>query len=689
MEILYKRIDCEEDFVLLENDDVIDINACILKIISNDNIKEVQIGDETIQNTELNNEFIYYKYKTSQEDSISIKVKAINENNKQAINKRIIKLCNNSLVYDRIALNKVKDLGERAFENIISELSNSLESYDSSILKNLEDNLKNIEEISKSLKTIIKLAKDINKRPKVDLVEKEILKDSNEVRKINSQSARYFTMHPEHWYREGENQPKPIKILTETFKENRDIYENRLIKYIIYISSEISKKITFSLEASINTLNGSLSKDSALLKTEEFNENIRRDIIEEIREKEKNLRSHRKYISQFKLFNNELKELKHSFKDITLDKKIKIKVTQKILYDKRYYKILKLYKEHLSKVSFSTKEIIETTYPVFYSYMFLMAESICKALYSLGFYEIKSNFNKDINEFFYKNESLIIKGYHLCDEDNNKFRFTLQLNNLISNAKEQIILKLYYGERCESISFTINSIFTNKHLDMDFIESIYERNYSDKFNTTLILNTIDLYKIKFNSEEEEIKGIFKLSTLGNNFLTHSDYEKYGGFKEGMIPFNISELTQVYYKLINLFRLKFIKIGCYEYCTYCGNGPLEFVEDGLLVCSKCGKKIAINKCSNCNEEIIKFISKESGEIKQQEDSINIYSGESIEDEREISSNIDIIEYHKNYEMKSATLGACYEKFYSNSGGFCSKCGMCAKSNKDCIRCKIIN
>ena len=77
------------------------------------------------------------------------------------------------------------------------------------------------------------------------------------------------------------------------------------------------------------------------------------------------------------------------------------------------------------------------------------------------------------------------------------------------------------------------------------------------------------------------------------------------------------------------------------------------------------------------------------VSYSNDNINLYSGESIEDEGEISSNIDIIEYHKNYEMKSATLGACYEKFYSNSGGFCSKCGMCAKSNKDCIRCKIIN
>lgn len=672
MDILYKRIDGDDDFVLIESNDVIDINTCILKIICNDNIKEVQIGDEKVQNTQLSNEFIYYKYKTCSEDKLSIKVKTINQNNKQAISKRIIKLHNNSFVYDRIALNKVKDLGEKAFENIISGLNNGLENYDSSILRNLEENLKYIDKISASLKTIIKLAKDINKSPKVDLVEKEIIKDSNEVRRINSHSARYFTMHPEYWYREGENQPKPIKILTETFEEERDIYENKLIKYIIVISSEFSKKITFSLEACINIINGSLSKDKALLETEEFSLSARLEMIEEIQKKEEKLNTNNKYLLVFKFLNSELNELKHCFKDITLDRKIKIRITQRILYDKRYYKILKLYKENLSNVNFSTKEIIETTYPVFYSYMFLMSENICKALYSLGFYEIKSNFHNNGEEFFYHKEVLTVEGNHLYVQENNKFRFTLQLNGLISNSKDPIILKIYYGEKLECIRFNINSIFTNKFLEMDYIENLYDKNYSDKFNTSLVLNTIELDKLKFNSEEEKIKGIFKLSTLGNNFLTNSDYEKYGGYKEGMIPFSVGELTQVYYKLINLFRLKFIKLGCYEYCTYCRNGPLEFIEDELLVCTKCGKKIAINKCSNCNEEIIKFLSKESADNKQDD-----------------NSNTNIIEYHKNYEMKSATLGACYEKFYSNSGGFCSKCGMCTKNNKHCIRCKIMN
>lgn len=126
---------------------------------------------------------------------------------------------------------------------------------------------------------------------------------------------------------------------------------------------------------------------------------------------------------------------------------------------------------------------------------------------------------------------------------------------------------------------------------------------------------------------------------------------------------------MYDKLVKLFRIKFIKLGFINYCTYCNNGQFEYKENELLVCNSCSKRIAINKCS-CGEDIIKFLSKDNVDF---------------EEDRET----DIIKYHSNYELKSVNLGSCYYKYYSNSGGFCSKCGKCQKPDRDCIRCKVIN
>ncbi|MGL5692995.1 MAG: hypothetical protein ACRCXA_02900, partial [Peptostreptococcaceae bacterium] len=231
-----------------------------------------------------------------------------------------------------------------------------------------------------------------------------------------------------------------------------------------------------------------------------------------------------------------------------------------------------------------------------------------------------------------------------------------------------ILLKFLYKDKEESICFKINTDFKSKNsiTKCGDTEELYRVNFDKKYNMNIILNSISLESIRFEDEKEKLKNVFKLSTLGNNFLSTSDYKKYGGYKMGVIPFSNKDIANVYDKLVKLFRVKFIKLGFINYCTYCNNGQFEYREDELLVCNSCSKRVAINRCS-CGEDIIKFLSKDNADF--------------IDEVEE-----DIIKYHNNYELKSTNLGSCYEKLYSNSGGFCSKCGKCQKLDKNCIRCK---
>ena len=245
----------------------------------------------------------------------------------------------------------------------------------------------------------------------------------------------------------------------------------------------------------------------------------------------------------------------------------------------------------------------------------------------------------------------------------------MTINSLNSESQNSILLELNYREEKEKIRFYFNPIFTQKPIGVIYVNDLYKKYYDESYDTTIIINTLSIDRIKFTSENEKQKSIFNLSTLGNSFSSYEDYKKYGAFKQGMISLSSRDLGNEFYKLINLFRLKMIKLHCYEYCTYCGHGPYIQQEKELLICSACGKKIAINKCNSCGNEMIKFLSK--------------VTSEDIEEKFE-----DVINYHKKYEIKIATLGACYEKFYSNSGGFCSSCGKCQKEDGNCIRCKVI-
>lgn len=665
MDILYKNIYKDEEFKLLTNEDTINLSSSIIKICCNEVIKEVQIDDEIIKNINENKEFTYNKIRTSNKKTIEIKVKVTKENNREKFYKKIIKINEDSFVHDINEIQMINLLGKKSYYNIISGF-NSNENYYDFIMSNLKDEIEDIDNILKAITNIIKLSKEINKNPKVDLVEKEIVRDSNEVKKISSQSARYFTMHPEHWYREGESLPKPIKILTETFEENPDIYENQLIVFILHYSKKTIKKIILNLETQISSIYTSITKDKLNINLEELVENEKIEKEKSILENEEKINKNKFYLSKFKKLNKEVENLLIEFKNIRLNLNLKIKMTQKILYDKRYYRILKYYKKYLSNLNFEVKDLIESNVPTVYNYLFLASEIICKSLCSLGFYEIKTLSNTKYEDVFSNENSIFIQGIHYVDEDN--FRFNLEIDGF-NNKDPKVLLKISYKENEEKICFKINCDFKNKTLVSDYkdIESLYDTYYEETYDTTIVLNSIALENINFKDEKSKQKNIFKLSTLGNNFINYNDYIKYGGYKMGVIPFSNQYIASVYDKLVKLFRVKFIKLGFINYCTFCNNGQFEYREEELLVCNSCSKRVAINKCS-CGEYIIKFLSKDNVDF--------------IED-----VETDIIKYHNDYELKSTNLGSCYEKFYSNSGGFCSKCGKCQKLDENCIRCQI--
>lgn len=659
MDIYFKELYGDNEFQLLE-DKIINLNNTILKVICNENIKEVIIGDEKF-NCNEKNEIDIFKLRTSLKDKIEIKVVEIS-NNKEKIHKKIIKIEEDSFIYNSMELDKIKQLGDLAYKNITSGLSNGSDDYYETIINNLSEGLKNIDEIYAALVKIVKLGKDIGCNPKVDLVQTEEVRDSNEVKKISSNSARYFIMHPEDWFKEGDAPPKPIKLLTDSFDEDKDIYENQLIKYILYKCKRIvNSKITL-LQASKSTLKTNLIIGQEKVADENEYSNFNMEDYEDQKIQYKLMACN---LKKFEALKVELNRVYDLFKDVSLNKRIKFRMTQKILYDKRYLRVVQLFKKYLRKLEESNEEVFERQYTVLYSYMFIIAESICKALQSIGFYDITSNVS--CNTEVFESGNMILESTHYNNE--NEFSFRLELNNILSNDN-LIKLKLKYNGKEENIVITINSLFNYKKIDEDEVENLYRKyTVKDNVNTHLIVNTAALEELSFISEEVRTKLIFKLSNLGNNFIYRRDYENYGGFKVGMIPLSLNDLTNMFDKLVNLMYLKFIKIGFYNYCRTCASGVFEEVEEGLLKCSICGQKVAINTCS-CGEKIIKILSKES----------KSYLGE-------YEKTDDIIEKHKNYELRSNTLGACYENYKSNSGGFCSKCGRCQKAVGNCLRCSL--
>lgn len=660
MKIYFKKMYIDSEFKEL-NDLPIDLNNTIFKVICENKIKEVVIGDEKF-NAYEKNEIEFIKLRTSNSEKIEIKVIESIDGKRDKVSREIIKVLDNSFVYDSIDLDKIRQLGELAYKNITSELKYSSDDYYETIMKILNDGLEDIDDVYIALTKIIKLVRDIAQNPKVELIQSEEVRDSNEVKKISSNSARYFIMHPEDWYKEGESSPKPLRMLTDSFEEVKDIYENQLIKFIIYKCEKLVKSKIALLKANKSTL------ETALIKYEanSIDNNINEDEVyikhkTEFKDKTIQLRN-------FIAIKKELNKVYELFNEITLNKKLKFRMTQKILYDKRYLRVTQLFKSKLRNKDIAIEDIFEKKYPIKYSYMFIIAESICLAMQSLGFFEYECNTVYDFDIF--KEGNITIESYHFNDEDN--FKYVLEINEEL-DAKDAIKLTLIYKDKQEKIIFSINSLFKNKKVNEEEVEKLYSI-YSSEDNdiSRLIINTLSLESLDFYSDEVMKRLIFKLSNLGNNFITEKDYENYGGYKVGMIPFGLSDLSNVFDKLYNLFYVKFFNIGFYKYCKSCGKGEFSFIDDNLLGCNSCNQQVAINICNGCGERNIKILSKDKSSLSDGDISYK-----------------DIFDEHKNYELRSNTLGACYGNYKSNSGGFCSNCGRCQKHVSNCLRCTLVD
>lgn len=673
MEIFFRARTNNSEFINIKEADFIDINNSVLKIVCDRNIKNLQIGDEKIEREGQSNEFLYYKLRTSSKKTMEVKAVVITDDNKEKIEKKIINIDPDSFIYDINVQNYMELYGEKALNNIIYGEVNP-NAYEKDVLLGVKNNIEDIDKIFNAFMKIIKMSLSIIKSPKVELKEKVQLKNSSEVKNINYQSARYFMMHSEDWYREGQEQPKPVKILSGSYMENRDIYENRIVKFILLKCIKIARSIILNLESFISNLDVVIVKDESLLYTNEYVDMSRSEFEKVIQENKKIMHEKKQWLKKMKDVYLKLVSIKNEFKGINENRIVHIRITQKILYDKRYFNIIKLYEEYLSKIKLMSESSVNKKYSIIYSYSFIVSEIICRALMEIGFYDIECSMTDVKEKFFKSEEDIILEGRHPGIKDD-KLSFLLNIRNINNMNSENISIDLKYNEEIQKIRFIINSRMPVKNLSLDFIDLLYEGNYDKNYDTTLIINTMDMSdidKIGFDLKDSRIDAIFKLSTLGNNFLNSEDYKKYGGYREGMIPFSSKEFEVLKFKLVDLLRYKLIEMGCYSYCTYCGIGRMELREQGLLVCSTCGKRVAVNECKNCGEKIIKFLSKNSNE--------------SEEDINEIK---DYAEYHKKYEIQCSTLGACYKKYFSNSGGFCSYCGKCSKmDSEDCIRCKNI-
>lgn len=660
MELYFKNLNEKDKFKKFDGE-VLDLNNTIFKVVCENNIKEVIFGDEKF-NCNDKNELVFVKLRTSTSNMIELKVIECIKGKRDKVYKKIIKIADNSFVYNSMQLEKIKQLGELAYKNINTSLSSNNEDYYETIMTNLNDGLKSIDEVYKAIVNIIKLSTNIAKQPKVDLIQTEEIRESSQVKKISSNSARYFIMHPEDWFKEGDSLPKPIKLLTDSYEECKDIYENQLIKFILYKCIRIVDSKIVLLKARKSTLKASLVK----YENDIENDNAYKEkSTEEYTNQKNEFRNTESMLSKFKSIYFELKKVYDDFSTITLNKKIKFKMTQKILYDKRYLRVVQLFKNHLKDKEELVNEVMEREYCIIYSYLFIIAESLYTALQSLGFYE-----NEDIdNRDFFNDGEIIINGTHHNDEN---FKFKLEIKSLISE-ESLIKISLIYKEKVDTIAISINSLLTNKKVCEAQIEEIYNKySINNTVDTNIIANLASLEDLDFSSEDEKKKSIFKLSNLGNNFISEVDYSKYGNFKMGMLPLGLNDLPNMFDKMINLFYLKFIKLGFYNYCKFCRSGEFKYVDDELLECTHCSQKIAIHSCKFCGEKNIKILAKKE----------NL-------DFNYNNTQEDIIEIHKNYELGSHTLGACYEYYKSNSGGFCSSCGRCAKKSSNCLRCLLVD
>ncbi len=667
MEITYKKLYTEEPFKSIEGE-TIDLSSSILKICADDYIEEVDIDGEKIIKEESSKEVLINKINVSNKSKVKLIVKTIDEELKEKSFSKIITLNKNKYVYDKNKIIQIDKRGKLAYENIKSNnLDLKKDEYESLVEFNKIDGNK-VDKFLNDLKSILILSKDISESPKVELIEYEEVKNSNEVKTINSNSARYFSMHPEDWYQSGRNMPKPLKILTSSCKESNDIYENRMFLYVIKKTIEKLKYLKFAISDEKNALYNRINMtERELLYFGNYHD-------EEMLKKDKdNLALIKKRINKISNIENEIKLVERNIQDIRYVENLKLKMTQKILYDNRYKRIFDFYKEYEDDFTIAEKKEVRSNVDTIYNYLFILAEDIIKILTNLGFGEISHKTSIDYEKLFVNEDKFEITSEYFYDS---KFNYKITINS-IKNSNPSLILDLEYKGNKKSICMKINTDYKEKGhiIEEKDIERIYEKYYDKNYDTNIVFNTIVFAERRFKDEKTKLKSVFKLSNIGNNYLSKKEYKNYGSFKMAVISYEGNRSD----RLRKLFKVLFIKLGFDVFCTECG-GNLKKDKNGNLECEICHSKIYIEKCKKCGETNIKFLSKNESSEKTKE------REEAWSDLENLKKNI--FDYQDKYESLSNNIGACYERFYSNSGGFCSNCGECSRSDGNCIRCSLM-
>ncbi|MPQ43668.1 DUF2357 domain-containing protein [Clostridium tarantellae] len=677
MLLLYKNLSSsKEDFKEFDKELIYDLNDTIFKIISNDFIKEINFDNEVIKCGKDCTELVFHKLKSSHKKSLDIIFKFKDRFLKGYSKKVRIKVNEESRIFDK---KEIEELNEIA--NISKELlrNNFTKNFSELLFKKFsfdgEQDYGALKERYECYKTIISLANDIITNPKVELVLKEEIKDSSRVKKLNANSARYFTMHPEHWYKESTLMPKPLKILTSTYEENRDIYENRVIKFILYKTIKCCDRDVNRLKNEVRMLKQKISILEGRISTEALVEYDKEYLNEEKKLLLKQYKKSLEWFNNLKSIYTSLKLTYAKYDNIKLKKSLKLSINQKILYDKRYLIIFKLYKNILLNLDDDIGDKIEIPLNSFVNYVLYINSVLCDSLELLGFIvrEVKGLDKNNILENINKIE---IIGTNLIETVSFKIKFNLY--NEVQNTAP-IELSLSCKDNFETIKFyTDFSLNIEEEYD-NKLEFLYNK-YSDDKSSSFIVSFTSIDDLKFKNEECK-KAIFKLTSLGNNFISNEDYDRYGNLRKGMMLLSISDSKYAENKFKKLLREKLITLGMLNYCTFCKNDKLVKENEEMFICRHCGMGIAIHKCKNCGESIIKVLNSRKIDVVE-EYNINLLQHK--------NSKEDILKYHMDYELKSNSLSSCYGDFYSNSGGFCNNCGKCYKESKEnCIRCNLIN
>ena len=102
MKVYFKSLHKGDDFKEL-GDLAVDLNNTIFKVVCENTIKEVIIGDEQF-NAYEKNEIEFIKLRTSNNEKVELKVIESIEGKRDKVSKEIIKVIDNSFIYDNIRI---------------------------------------------------------------------------------------------------------------------------------------------------------------------------------------------------------------------------------------------------------------------------------------------------------------------------------------------------------------------------------------------------------------------------------------------------------------------------------------------------------------------------------------------------------------------------------------------------------